>query len=246
MPATIPPLAPLAALRFDVVHRTITALAPRTVLEIGCGQGGFGARLATVARYVGVEPDAQSYAVARERIEPRNGSVISGDHLAVPAGSRYDVVCAFEVLEHLEHDEAALADWIKLVRPGGQIVLSVPAGPERFGPWDVKVGHFRRYSAEDMRKLLVHAGFEQPRVTLYGWPLGYALEFARDKIASRQAKRTQDQSVAERTASSGRQLQPTTRLMAYTIRAGTLPFRYVQRIQPKRGIALVAVATRPR
>ena len=246
MPATIPPLAPLATLRFDVVHRTITALAPRTVLEIGCGLGGFGARLATVARYEGVEPDVASCAVARERIEPLNGSVINGDHRAVPAGALYDMVCAFEVLEHLERDEAALRDWITLVRPGGHLVLSVPAGPERFGEWDVKVGHFRRYSAEDMRKLLVNVGFEQPHITLYGWPLGYALEFARDKIAGRQAKRTSQQTVAERTASSGRQLQPTTRLTAWTIRAGTMPFRYVQRIQPQRGIALVAVATRPR
>jgi len=47
----------------------------------------------------------------------------------------YDMVCAFEVLEHLKRDEAALRDWITLVRPGGHLVLSVPAGPERFGEW---------------------------------------------------------------------------------------------------------------
>ena len=46
-------------LRFDVVSRVVDDLAPRTVLEVGCGQGAVGARLATRATYVGVEPDAQ-------------------------------------------------------------------------------------------------------------------------------------------------------------------------------------------
>ena len=42
------------------------------------------------------------------------GAVLHGDHTAVPAGSSYDLVCAFEVLEHIEDDAAALADWVRL------------------------------------------------------------------------------------------------------------------------------------
>jgi len=97
---------------------------------------------------------------------------------------------------------------------------------------DVKVGHFRRYSAEDMRKLLVNVGFEQPHITLYGWLLVMRWSSPATKIAGRQAKRTSQHNRRRTHRLQRRQLQPTTRLTAWTIRAGTMPFRYVQRIQP--------------
>jgi SAM-dependent methyltransferase len=239
----IPSLTPMASLRFDLVERLIADVASRSILEIGCGQGAVGVRLAAQADYVGVEPDEQSFAVARERIAA--GKVIMGDHTCVPAGSLYDVVCAFEVLEHIEHDADALADWIRFVRPGGHIVLSVPAWPSRFSPMDTLVGHFRRYSPDDMRDLLYRTGLVDGRVLLYGWPLGYALEFTRQRISRRKADRSTETTVADRTAGSGRLLQPSA-FLGPALRVGTLPFRRLQRFAPHHGTGIVAVATRPR
>ncbi len=241
----LPPLSIRAWLRYDVVKRVIDRLAPRTALEIGCGQGAFGARLADDVQYLGVEPDETSHQVASDRIEPRGGKVLHGMHTVVPEGSTYDLVCAFEVLEHIEDDKGALAEWVPFVRPGGHLVLSVPAFQQRFGPMDAHAGHFRRYSPGELEARLVEAGLEDVEITVYAWPLGYALEAIRNRIDAKKLANAGDASVEELTAASGRTFQPTGRAMGAFVNAATVPFRYLQRARPNAGIGLVAVARRP-
>lgn len=239
-----PPLTPMANLRWHVVKRALAEIRPATILEIGCGQGSAGARLAAMApTYLGVEPDERSSSVARSRVEPLGGTVITGDHTAVPAGTTYDLVCAFEVLEHIEDDKAALHDWAEFVRPGGHLLLSVPAWQDRFGPMDELVGHFRRYSPAELRDRLSNAALEPTHVQLYGWPLGYALEAVRNRIAKRRGTASEDASVEARTAGSGRLLQPKA-LVGGAVRVATVPFQQAQRLVPKRGTGIVAVAVR--
>jgi SAM-dependent methyltransferase len=240
-----PPLMPRAWLRYDVVRRMLDELAPQTVLELGCGQGSMGARLARRARYVGVEPDRTSCAVAETRVGAVGGTVVRGDHTAVLPGSTYDLVCAFEVLEHIEDDQAMLADWVRFVRPGGHLMLSVPAFAWRFGPMDERVGHYRRYGPEELAARLVEAGLERPRVTVYGWPLGYLLEAVRNRADRRRVAAADQPSQQERTAASGRIYQAPRPIVGRAVQVATLPFRYLQRVQPRRGVGLVVVATRP-
>jgi 2-polyprenyl-3-methyl-5-hydroxy-6-metoxy-1,4-benzoquinol methylase len=239
-----PPLPPNAALRYDVVSRYLEEIRPATVLEIGCGQGSFGARLARRASYLGVEPALASWQVAAPRIEQAGGKVINGDHTAVPDGTTYDLVCAFEVLEHIEGDKEALTDWVRYVRPGGHLMLSVPAWQDRFGSWDELAGHFRRYSPAELEGRLHDVGLRDTRVVVYGWPLGIALEGVRNLVASRREVRTSQMSYQERTEGSGRLLQPNA-LAGTLSRAGVAPFRLLQRLQPTRGTGLVALAHRP-
>lgn len=63
----LPPLTPNAWLRWDLVSRLLPENA-YAVLEIGCGQGGFGVRLSRMYRYVGLEPDPESFRIASERM----------------------------------------------------------------------------------------------------------------------------------------------------------------------------------
>lgn len=258
MPA--PPLALNAWLRYDVVSRLLPSEAG-SVLEIGCGAGGFGARLAVDHEYLGVEPDGASYAAALRRLaEFGRGEVRHGrsDDVVEP-GRRFDVVCAFEVLEHLAEDEEAVRDWLRYVEPGGHLLVSTPAFQERFGRWDVHAGHYRRYSPEQITALLQRCGLRDVEAVVYGFPLGYALEGARNTYLRMRSGEESSGHVAghfsdtvteapevmaERTAGSGRLLQPKDWMAALT-QGVTAPFRAVQRRFPTRGTGLVARARLP-
>jgi SAM-dependent methyltransferase len=181
------PALPLNAwLRWDLVRRLVPAGA-RTVLEIGCGQGAVGARLAAGHDYLGVEPDGTSYATAQARIG--QGKVLNGmvDDV-VEAGRTFDLVCAFEVLEHLEDDAAALAGWVARVAPGGWLMLSTPAFQDRYGPFDRIVGHYRRYEKQELRDKLAEAGLSQIHIVSYGFPFENLVRPARIALARMQYK----------------------------------------------------------
>jgi SAM-dependent methyltransferase len=237
----------MAWLRYDLVERLLDGLGPiGSILEMGCGQGAVGMRLAHRAPYLGVEPDDASYAVASARAADLRGRarIRHGDSSVVDRDEQFDLVCAFEVLEHIEDDVAALKDWSSYIRPGGHLMLSVPAWQRRFGSMDKMVGHFRRYDPDQMFSVLTEAGFTAPRVELYGFPLGFALEAARNKVAERKAGQAPE-SIAERTSGSGRLFQPKGGATGVITKAATAPFRLLQRPFGSRGTGLVAVARRP-
>lgn len=237
-----PTLGANATLRWPLIQAHLDAIRPETILELGAGLGAVGSVLAERADYVGVEPDATSREVAASRIG--SGRMLASlDEL--DSGTQFDMGCSFEVLEHIEDDVDALTGWVTRVRPGGHFLVSVPSDPHRYGPWDELAGHLRRYSPDDLSKLLEAAGLDVVQVQYYGYPLGLALEAGRDVIARRRLARTETPSDAVgRTAQSARQLQP-----ADWTREGiwylTAPFRMLQRRFDDRGIGLVGLGRRP-
>lgn len=80
-------------------------------------------------------------------------------HVNTPQG-RYDGVLACDVIEHVADDHAFVADLADRLTPGGWLVVTVPAHQHLFGPHDVALGHFRRYSRAALVDLLTDGGFE--------------------------------------------------------------------------------------
>ncbi|HEY2507492.1 MAG TPA: methyltransferase [Streptosporangiaceae bacterium] len=238
----IAPLSPNGWLRYDVVQRILPD-GITDVLEVGCGQGSLGARLAQRYRYLGVEPDERSCAVARQRMAAVGSGEVRNETVEALGDQRFDLVCAFEVLEHIEDDGAAVKEWASRLRPHGWLMLSVPAHQRRYGPADELVGHFRRYDPAGLAALLSGCGFDQVHLRLYGYPLGLALEGARNFVGRRRLATAASATVAERTAGSGRLLQPSSGgLYSAAVRWGVLPFRLVQRAFPQTGPGLVVLA----
>lgn len=248
--AVLPPLSPNGWLRWAVVSRMLPP-GRLEVLEVGCGQGGFGARLAQRYRYVGVEPDRTSCTAAQQRLELAGGvgEVRHGDVSAVKPDETFDLVAAFEVIEHIEDDAAALAEWVAHLRPGGWLVLSTPAWQKRFGAADEMVGHYRRYDPPVLRDRLEQAGLTDVELVHFGAPLGYLLEAGRNYVGRKRlaspAASASATSMAERSDASGRTLQPSTSWTAAAARLGTLPFRGLQRAFPHTGPGLVARGRKP-
>lgn len=245
--ARTPPLSIHAWLRHSTIESLLSEIGASTVLEIGVGLGSGGVLLARRYDYTGIDLDETALSTARNRFR-RSGldpeALLLGG-LERVEGRQFDLVCAFEVLEHLEDDVAALNEWRTHVAPGGSLALSVPADPRRFGKADEKAGHYRRYTRGALSTALTAAGFSNVRLRNYGFPVGYLLEAGRNLYAGRHLR--SELSPEERTLASGRWLQPPEgagRVMAVVSR----PFCLLQRPFATRelGTGLVALAERPR
>lgn len=212
---------------------------PNSIVEVGCGLGAMAYRFASQFEYRGYEPDRSSFEVAATRLAELGRGEVVNDAPPLIADRRFDALCAFEVLEHIEDDEDALRAWTSWVRPEGAVILSVPAHPERFGAWDAAVGHCRRYTRDDLASVMSAAGIRVTDIETWGMPAGYFLEFLRNSITR---KVTSEQPALDRTARSGRLYQPSGRLGRLT-EVVMWPFAQFQKpfARTDHGIGFVAV-----
>lgn len=239
----LPPLSLNAWMRYDIIRRALMGVAPGArLLEIGAGQGAIGARLARHHRYLGLEPDPISARVARPRIEASGGQLLEIYADALSPSNRFHVVCAFEVLEHIEDDVSALRSWVAHLEYGGILLLSVPAFQARFAAADRLAGHYRRYEPDGLRSRLESAGLVNAELWVTGFPFGLLLERGRNLVATVRPKAG---GIEARTLESGRWRQPPDGL-AWVTAAATLPFRWMQRpfLHTRFGTGIVARATR--
>jgi SAM-dependent methyltransferase len=167
--------APSYILRRSAVLFMLRHAKPGRVLEIGCGSG---ALLYDLHRRgftgIGIERSTRALEIAGQLLARVNGISIRS---SMPAkNEQFDYLMAFEVLEHIEDDVATLSAWREYLRPGGVLMLSVPARMELWGSSDVWAGHFRRYELEELHHKVNNAGFHIDRVACYGWPLSNVVE----------------------------------------------------------------------
>jgi SAM-dependent methyltransferase len=95
---------------------------------------------------------------ALTRLRRRGGAVAFGEVTALPfADGTFELVCAFDIIEHVEDEDAALSELSRVARPGARLLLSTPLHPELWTPFDDMVGHKRRYEpARLVEKLTQH------------------------------------------------------------------------------------------
>jgi SAM-dependent methyltransferase len=137
----------------DLIRREIRPPSNARILEIGCGTGHNLAMLGEFGKVEGLEVDD----AAREIAEKRLGKPVASAPLPALKGIKkgsYDLIAALDVIEHIDDDHAALAAIAGRLKPGGKLLVTVPAHQWMWSAHDTANHHKRRYSKKSLRALI--------------------------------------------------------------------------------------------
>ena len=149
----------------DLIRRRIRLPDDARILEIGCGTGHNLEMLKAFGRVDGIEIDPEARALASRRLGQPIGEAPLPALADVDEGA-YDLVAILDVLEHVDEDRAALESIARRLRPGGRILITVPAHPWMWSAHDVVNHHKRRYTRRSLRRVIGEAGL---KVDLLSW-----------------------------------------------------------------------------
>jgi SAM-dependent methyltransferase len=148
------------------------------ILEIGCGTGGNLEMLAGFGDVSAFEMDEQARAMASKKTaglyDIRAGQC---PHEIPFDGQRFDLICMFDVLEHIEQDAETLAAIRPLLADNGRILIMVPAYQWLYGTHDIFLHHKRRYTSRQLRSKIAAAELRCTRMShlnMFLFPLAAA------------------------------------------------------------------------
>jgi SAM-dependent methyltransferase len=231
-------VGPRFFLRTSLIKRMLKGEKGR-LLDVGCGDGFFlGQLIALGFECVGLEPSTQAAELCQARVGPLGGRVHGQEIEDYHPQNPFDVAVCGEVLEHVEDDVGMLAHMHRLLRPGGTLVLTVPLDMRLWNEADVRAGHKRRYTKEEILLKLQDTGYQVEKYTVWGYPISRLLHFW--------IRRQQDKRIAASPSptkhSQGRdillRLKPLLRLGRYLFLLDNL-FNFTER-----GIGIVVKARR--
>jgi SAM-dependent methyltransferase len=146
----------------DVV-RSLSLPSQPQILDAGCGSGRNLVELSAFGRVVGLEPSSRGAEVARAR---GVGEVVVAEIETMPFdASCFDLIACLDVLEHIEDDLGALLALRRVARPGGVLLITVPAYPRLWSSHDELNEHCRRYTRSALLGRAAEAGWRPLRTT---------------------------------------------------------------------------------
>ena len=148
-------------------------------LEIGFGSGDILKLIASKGSFItGFDFSNKAVEIAQQRIHNFKWK----KHIRITknikdiAHSSYDIVMAFEVLEHIKDDELEIDNWLSYIKPGGSLILSVPAHMSKWNASDIWAGHYKRYEKNELIKMFEKRNIEIIKLWNYGFPLSLVLD----------------------------------------------------------------------
>jgi len=147
----------------QIYHEDVSDVA---MIEIGCGNGSVLQFLANKGMNI---EGADLFLEALQFCRKRTGvPLYQLNALNTPfADEQYDVVGLFDVIEHIDDDEAVLREMYRICKPGGRIILTVPANKRLWSYFDVMSHHKRRYGKKELYQKLQCAGFVIEKISFY-------------------------------------------------------------------------------
>ncbi len=213
----------------------------RCVLDLGGGAGNMAHHLAHYGHVVNLDPNGRPLSVARAR--GLENTQASGDALPF-ADASFDLVALLDTVEHIPNELGVLAECLRVLQPGGKLMVTVPAYQWLWSYNDVINDHQRRYTASDLRHKLEVAGFRVRRASYHSFflfPLIAALRLLRpDEPELESPHLTEEEEVYQVEMEPIPEPVNTILHTAYRIEA-----ELVQRINLPFGTSVIAIAEKP-
>ena len=134
------------------------------ILDIGCGTGAMLDDLRPFGDVIGADfsPEALQFCVTRGA----PADLARADVRRLPfADSSFDVVTAMDIIEHIDDDKAASSEIFRVLKPGGRLLVTVPAFPSLWSEHDEALYHFRRYTAPRLKDLFQRVGLRVDKLS---------------------------------------------------------------------------------
>ncbi|WP_146260105.1 class I SAM-dependent methyltransferase [Rhizobium tubonense] len=166
----------------------------KVIMDIGCSSGFLLKEMAVAfpaSSLIGADVVKEPLVKLAEQL--KDIPLIRFDLLQCPLpANSVDVIVMLNVFEHIGDDVLAMRQAFDLLKPGGTLVVEVPAGPRLFGPYDVELNHFRRYTSSELSRKLAGAGFKVVKKSHLGFVLFpmFALVKLKDKYFSKRRDNT--------------------------------------------------------
>lgn len=221
--------SPKFLLRRYALEKLTAPWLPGRFLELGAGTGTM-TRLFLDRGFSGIcfDVSEDSLAILSKNLEDYRDTVATSSELAYFDPETFDYIFAFEVLEHIDKDLNALESWTKKLKPGGRVLLSVPAHQRKYSEEDQFVGHVRRYEKEQLRQLMTAAGYEHVLIYSYGFPLGNVTGFL-SRIFNLSGRGRNHMEMTERSIQSGVQRSRAIQNLGFLYNEKLLaPFCFIQ------------------
>lgn len=230
--------------RYDLITKLVTSLRQDDsfrILDAGCGTGQMTKHLSAIGDAFGLDSAHEAVSFAQSRGVRR---LVRGSITAPPfADGSFDCVLALDVIEHVDDDMGILTSLFKIIKPGGHLIITVPAFDALWSEHDEINHHKRRYRAPQLRLLIQEAGFDIERVTYCN------TVFYLPVLLTRKAKNAW-RAIARRRGQRNRPLQsdlgdyprPINHALYSLMRAET---RLMDRVDMPFGVSILAVARRP-
>jgi SAM-dependent methyltransferase len=164
----------------DLIGRRIPLPEGARILEVGCGTGHNLGMLGRFGRVDAIEVDGAARAIASKRL----GHAVMDAPLPALTGvpdRAYDLIAILDVIEHIDEDRAGLESLARKLKPGGRILITVPAFPWMWSAHDVVNHHKRRYTRRTLRALVAGAGLKLEMLSWFNsllFPLAAAARLA--------------------------------------------------------------------
>lgn len=150
-----------------VLARHLPRAGSARLLDVGCGTGGMLTLLREFGQADGIDLSPEAVRLAQQRHGAEVAVRVGGIPEGLPAPGTLDVVTAFDVVEHIDDDVAAVQALRGTLRPGGLLVCTVPAFGFLWSEHDDLNHHKRRYTRPQLRRLLEQAGLEVEQLSYF-------------------------------------------------------------------------------